>query len=304
MRTLLLAGLVLAAACERRPAADEAARDTTATAAPSRLHAVGGFSTPESILHDTLADVYLVSNINGDPAGKDGNGFISRLRPDGTLDSVPFIAGGREGVTLNAPKGMALRGDTLWVSDIDVLRRFDRTTGAPRGSVAFGARAGFLNDVALGPDGAIYVSETGVRFGANGMETTGLAGVFRVGPGDVIERIAHDSGLAAPNGITAHAGRLVMGSFTGPQIYAWTPGQAAIAPVGRATGGVDGLEVLDDGRMLASVWNDSSIVVVGDSAAPFIRGLPSPADFTVDRRRNRIVVPLFMEDRVEVWQLP
>ena len=303
MRTLLLAALVLATACERRPAADEAARDTAA-AAPVRLHAVGGFSTPESILHDTLADVYLVSNINGAPAGRDGNGFISRLTPDGRLDSVPFIAGGRDGVTLNAPKGMAIRGDTLWVSDIDVLRRFDRATGAPRGSVAFGPRAGFLNDVALGPDGAIYVSETGVRFAEGGMETTGLAGVFRVAPGDAIERIVRDTALAAPNGITAHAGRLVMGSFTGPQIYAWTPGQPAIAPVGRATGGVDGLEVLDDGRMLASVWSDSSLVLVGDSAVAFIRGLPSPADFTVDRRRNRIIVPLFMDDRVEVWQLP
>lgn len=303
MRTLLLAGLVLAAACEGRPAADEASPDIAA-AAPSRLHAVGGFSTPEGVLYDTLADVYLVSNINGDAGARDGNGFISRLRPDGALDSVPFIAGGRNGVTLNAPKGMALRGDTLWVSDIDVLRRFDRTTGAPLGDVAFGSRAGFLNDVAVGPDGAIYVSESGVRFAEGGMESTGLAGVFRVGPADAIERIVRDSGLAVPNGITAHAGRLVMGSFSGPEIYAWTPGQPAIAPVGRATGGVDGLEVLDDGRMLASVWSDSSIVIVGDSAVTLIRGLPSPADFTVDRRRNRVVVPLFTEDRVEVWQLP
>ena len=36
-----------------------------------------GFQTPESVLHDTTADVYLVSNINGAPAEKDDNGFIS-----------------------------------------------------------------------------------------------------------------------------------------------------------------------------------------------------------------------------------
>ena len=38
-----------------------------------------GFKTPESILWDKQANVYLVSNINGDAFGKDDNGFISRV---------------------------------------------------------------------------------------------------------------------------------------------------------------------------------------------------------------------------------
>ena len=35
-----------------------------------------GFMTPESVLHDAEQDIYLVANINGDPLGVDGNGFI------------------------------------------------------------------------------------------------------------------------------------------------------------------------------------------------------------------------------------
>jgi hypothetical protein len=50
-----------------------------------------GLSTPESVLHDAVADVYLVSNINGSPLGKDGNGFISRLAPDGSLLELKWI---------------------------------------------------------------------------------------------------------------------------------------------------------------------------------------------------------------------
>ena len=308
MQRTLLAGLLVVAACESRPApggaAAEAAADTTPSA-PTRLHAVAGFSTPESVVHDTAADVYFVSNINGSPAAKDGNGFISRMRPDGTVDSLRFIDGGRGGVTLNGPKGMALRGDTLWVADIDAMRAFDRRTGAPLRTVDFGSRAAFLNDVAIGPDGMVYVSETGVRFTASGeMQPTGTAGVFRLGSGRTIERIAQDTALAAPNGITSHAGRLLMGSFAGARIFAWTPGQEGLTPTGLSLGGVDGLEALDDGRIIASSWDDSSIVVIGDSATRLIPGLPAPADFTIDRGRRRLLVPLFNDDRVEIWQLP
>ena len=308
MNRILLAGLVILAACDSRPPEGDAAAGTaadTVAAAPARIHAIAGFSTPESVVHDTAADVYLVSSINGNPSAKDGNGFISRVRPDGTVDSLRFIAGGRGGVTLNAPKGMALKGDTLWVADIDVMRAFDRRTGEPFRAVEFGSRATFLNDVAIGPDGMVYVSESGVRFTASGeMETTGTAGVFRLGSGRSIELVTRDTALAAPNGITAHAGRMLMAGFAGPRVFAWTSGQEQLALTGMSIGGIDGLEVLDDGRVLASSWEDSSIVVVGDSATRLISGLPAPADFTIDHGRRRIVVPLFNDGRVEVWQLP
>src|SRR5262245_50674756 len=43
---------------------------------------VTGFSTPESVIHDADADVYLVSNINGGAVEADDNGFISRVSPE------------------------------------------------------------------------------------------------------------------------------------------------------------------------------------------------------------------------------
>src|SRR5207245_200099 len=95
----------------------------------------GGFQTPESILYEPRSDVYLVSNINGDPTASDGNGFISRVAPDGRILELKWIDGTRPGVRLNAPKGMAVAGDTLYVSDITAIRMFDLRTGAPKGAV-------------------------------------------------------------------------------------------------------------------------------------------------------------------------
>jgi hypothetical protein len=74
-----------------------------------------------------------------------------------------FIEGGKNGVALDAPKGMAVVGDTLWVADIDVLRGFDRHTGRPVATIDFRPLTPtMLNDVAAGPEGTLRVTDTGI----------------------------------------------------------------------------------------------------------------------------------------------
>jgi sugar lactone lactonase YvrE len=137
-----------------------------------------------------------VANINGDPFGKDNNGFIARVTADGKVDSLKFIAGGRGGVTLNAPKGMAFTGDTLWVADIDAVRGFNRRTGAAAGSVKVpGAK--FLNDITAGPDGTLYITDSGLgpKFSHPGPDR-----IYQIKGGKAT--VAFESkDLAAPNGI-------------------------------------------------------------------------------------------------------
>lgn len=122
----------------------------------------GGFQTPESVLYDPRADVYLVSNINGNPTGTDGNGFISRVSPAGRILALRWIDGTKQGVRLNAPKGMALFGTTLYVADITAVRMFDRSTGRFKGSIDVMGST-FLNDLAAGSDGSIYASDSGLK---------------------------------------------------------------------------------------------------------------------------------------------
>jgi hypothetical protein len=68
-------------------------------------------------------EVALLLSLPGAPAN------ISRVSPDGRLTTRRFVEGGREGATLNAPKGLAIVGRELFVADIDVVRSFDRITG-------------------------------------------------------------------------------------------------------------------------------------------------------------------------------
>src|SRR5438876_9853235 len=136
-----------------------------AAAGAARVLTVPGFKTPESVKYDPDLDLYFVTNINGNPSAKDNNGFISRIRPDGPVDSLACVSGGRRGVTLTGPKGTAVVGDTLWVADIDAVRGFNKRTGAPVATVdlaKLGAK--FLNDLAVGPDGALYVTDTWILF--------------------------------------------------------------------------------------------------------------------------------------------
>ena len=282
------------------------ARKAPESQGPSRVVATAGFRTPESVRYDADLDIYFVSNISGVPSAKDGDGFISRLGPDGALLDTAFIRGGVNGVVLNAPKGMVVVGDTLWVTDIDALRGFDRRSGAPVASIEF-AGAQFLNDVAAGPDGALYITDTGIRIEATGMSHPGPDRVFRLGADRTITTAAQGDTLGGPNGITwdGSAGRFVVVPFAVGSVFGWAPGDSLPTVLTTGPGGYDGVERLADGRFLISSWTDSSVYVL-DSTATLVRyiaGVPSPADIGLDTRRNRVAIPIFTENRVEIWEI-
>ncbi len=94
-----------------------------------------GLAGPESVVHDPVDDVYYVSNINGGIADKDGNGFISRIAPDGRVLALKWADSAVAGTTLHAPKGLTIAGRTLYAADIDTVRLFDLATGKPLGDV-------------------------------------------------------------------------------------------------------------------------------------------------------------------------
>lgn len=299
-RPLILALLLAGCGGRERPPSQDVADTAGGPAAPVRVAVISGFDRPESVLHDAQQDVYFVSNITGDPPAKDGSGYISRMRPDGTVDSLHFVQGGRGGVTLHAPKGMALTGDTLWVTDIDAIRGFDRRSGAPLATVEV-PTSRFLNDLAIGPDGMLYATESGFRAAPDG---NGREAVYRIGPGHRPDLVLTD--VPVPNGIalTKDGSGLLLASFGDAAIREWRPVDGSLTKVGEGPGQHDGLAVLDDGRILTSSWVDSSVVVLGTGdAAALVEGVPSPADFEVDRGRGRLVIPLLRENRVEIWQI-
>jgi sugar lactone lactonase YvrE len=112
--------------------------------------------TPESVLYEPTENVLFVSNIDGKPEEKDGQGFISKVSPiNETVIELNWVTG------LNAPKGMAVSSDSskLYVSDITDLVEINTVNGQITNRYNAPGSA-FLNDVVSDEQGNIYVSDT------------------------------------------------------------------------------------------------------------------------------------------------
>ena len=262
-----------------------------------------GFMTPESVLHDAAADVYLVSNINGAPAEKDDNGFISQLSPEGQVTNLKWITGDSANVTLHAPKGMGIRGDTLFVADIDCVKMFVRTTGAPAGEVCMrGAK--FLNDVAVDGNGTLYVTDTGVNadFSAGGTDA-----VWRFSADGQTNKLSEGPQLGGPNGIAFSDQGAYVVTFGSGEIYqVGTDGMRRNVLPGVAERQLDGIVFLNDGGYAFSSWGDKTVhrVTVAGTPSTLLENVESPADIGYDAQRNRVLVPLFTPNQVIIKEVP
>lgn len=287
---------------------DAAARQTGARS--TRVGAIIDFHEPESVKYDGDQDVYFVSNMNGFGSVKDNNGYISRVRASNVNDIQTLVQGGTHGVTLHAPKGMAIHGDTLWVCDIDAVRGFDRHGGAPLATIDFAPYgAVLLNDIAVGPDGSLHVTDTGIQMTDKGVIFSGGDKLFVVGPNHTVRVAASGAQVDKPNGITWDAAtqRWLYVSFDpfDSRLFAFREGDTTRAVLDSGHGKWDGVEALPDGRILFSSWTDSSVHLLANGHDErLVRNVPAPADIGVDTKRGLVLVPLGVLSRVELWTIP
>jgi hypothetical protein len=290
---------------------------TTISAQSDRL-VVSGFEHPESVVHDTLLDVYLVSNVgslppSGFPGALDHNGYISRVSPEGVILDLKWIQDGVNGVTLNSPKGIWLYRRALYIADVDTLRIFDRFTGAPLRNVPmpnpFAPASLFLNDVVVDNDGSAYLTDN-----LN-------SAIFVVDPEGQPSILAAGPQVGNPNGILADESGVSWVTFLGHEVRRLKRSGKFVTEVSLPTVDVSGLQLapgrplppgallLDgygrfDGSLLVSSWLTGKVYLVGrsgkhiDTVADVKDAVNSPppdgpADLNVDQRRNRLLLPLF-----------
>ena len=293
----------------RRAPATEGVSVGIAEAGARFVTTVVGLRNPESVRYDSTQDVFFISNMSGFGSLKDGDGYIVRLSAGDLKRPSIFIRGGSGGVILDAPKGMAISGDTLWVADIDKLRGFDRTSGASLATIDFAPQgAVLLNDVAVRP-GEIRVTDTGIRMDDKGNYVVGPSRIFAVGTGGTISIVGTEAAIREPNGIAwdARNRRWVVVSFDqfSWNVKAMTAGDSAGTLLSRdKPGKLDGVEVLPSGGILYSAWADSSIHLLENGRdRQVIREVIAPADIGFDTRRGRVAIPMPTMGWVQLWSI-
>ncbi|HJP58650.1 MAG TPA: hypothetical protein VJ865_01570 [Gemmatimonadaceae bacterium] len=310
MRRVLWCVCVASACTAKSDAARSGDSATPAPAQADRPIAIvhDGLASAEAVSFDAARDVYFVSNINGEPGIKDGNGFITRITADGVVDSLHFIQGGRNGVTLNAPMGSRVQGDTLWVLDVDVLRGFNARTGAPIKAVDLGpAGAGFLNDLTVGPDGDFYITDTGVRPVGGKLDHVAPDRIYHVDRSRKVSIALQTPALGMPDGIgwDPSGKRVVLAPFGGKTVQEWRPGDKQPRDVAPGPSKFDGVEVLPGGSIVITIWNDSSVSTLeGNKLVKQLRVSMPPADASVDTKRGRVGIVSVAVDRFELWPWP
>lgn len=271
---------------------DRARKDTVAKN-PFKDLALKG---PEAVRYDPERDRYVISNINGKMTKADNNGFISLVIQDGPAE-LKWIVGGKNGVTLHAPKGMQIFGGKLYVADIDHMRVFDAKTGAPLGATRIeGAK--FLNDLAVASDGTVFITDTGTK------DVPGA--VYEIDPGGTVRAIAKGRDLNRPNGIDLDSkGNLKIATFAADEVLTMSRDGTILDRRKLDAGKLDGLVVQKDGSVLVSSWKGNHVVRLnpGGKAETILTGVKSPAAFDVDRAHERLLVPAVNQNRIVVAPL-
>ncbi len=252
-----------------------------------------GFQTPESMLYDADSDIYFVSNINGSPIARDDNGFISKVNPDGEVETLKWLDGETEEYALHAPKGMAISGNRFYVTDITGVKIFQKNNGSFIEEINI-AGSTFLNDLTPSSDGGVYVSDY-----APSSESDA---VYHISPEGVVTAMIQDPNLGSPNGLCVSETHGLLVVNAGGVLSSIDPDGLISLIATLPSGGLDGIVETNDGRLLISSWEASLVYSLNPPANPqqLVGGIESPADIGYDSKRDLVLIPVFLEDRIVV----
>lgn len=247
-----------------------------------------GLSTPESAVFDAANERIIVSNIVGEATEADGNGTLSTIDLEGKMIEAAWAQG------MDAPKGMAISGGSLYVADLTNVRVVDLASGEVSTIAVEGAT--FLNDVSAADNGTVYVTDTFANriYAISG----GTAALFM-----------EDGALDSPNGILVDGDALIIASFgtlaEKPEdmvpggLLSVDIGSKAVTPVAgtEKLGFLDGVVKVGDQYVVTDFFG-GKVMTISDQGSPgeiAALGMGS-ADLGTDG--EAVYVPLMMENQL------
>lgn len=241
-----------------------------------------GLKTPESVLFDAQSNLIYVTNIDGNPTEKDGNGFISVLTADGKMKTLKWVTG------LNAPKGQAIYNGNLFVSDIDELVIISIKDAKINHRIKV-ENAKFLNDVTVSEDGTIFISDS-------------QDNKIHAYANEKLSIWKEDKLLSNSNGLWAEKGKLYIGNG---QLLEADIKTKEIKVLVDKCGGIDGLEKTEKGNFVYSNWQGRIFVTNGTESTKLLDTVDkkNTADIDYVPGKNLVLVPTFSANSVEAYQL-
>lgn len=240
--------------------------------------------TPESVLYVLDDEPYLfVALIDGQGDAVDGKGGIAKLSTEGAVIAKDWLTG------LNAPKGMAIYKNRLYVADITELVVIDIKKQALIKKIPI-AGSVFLNDVTVNSSGVVFVSDT---------RTNKVHRIENDEPSLYLEN------MTSANGLKVFGSNLIVGAGT-ELLLIGTDKKPLTLAKGFAQG-IDGIEMAKRGEFIVSCWaglvyyvySDGKIELLIDSQAQKI----NTADIGFDPNTQRVFVPNFFKNSVTAYQL-
>jgi hypothetical protein len=282
MRVMIASALLVLAACSSAPKFEP-------------WEVTEGMDSPESAC--VVGDKIFVSQVGGaSPVEKDGNGRIVLLSIDGKVINKNWITG------LNAPKGIRTFGNSLWTADIDEMVEVDIAAGKVARKIKIeGAK--FLNDVATGPDGTVYVSDMA------------LSRIYAIKDGKV-SVFADGEELEYPNGVLVEGDHLVVGGWGKPEADFTTKVPGRLFKIDlktkkktlitkEPTGNLDGVEVDGKGGYIVTDWKAGKVMhITGDGKVQLLKQFKQgTADHAYLPATRTLILPHMLENRVAAYDL-
>ena len=272
---------------------------TTAILGFASTLTIEGFSSPESTIVNKN-DLY-ISNVGKElkPTLKDGDGFISKLDINGNIKELHFIDG------LNAPKGMGIVGNTLFVADIDTLRGFDLSTKKEVFNVVFEG-VNFLNDITVKDSNTLFIG------------ASDTSAIYEVNISNKSYKKLMDftvaNGLFYEDGIlyTAQLGSTTQNMFDGKgKLYKIDlKDNNKLTQLGNFEGVLDGVNKVGN-KVYVSDWGNAKktgIIRVYDLETKKESVLETElfmgaADFWIDEKSKKIFMPQMIGGKVTIFDL-
>lgn len=240
---------------------------------------------PESVYFDGKSNILYVSNIDGKSNEKDGKGFISKVSTDGKIVSTEWATG------LNAPKGMGIFKDKLFVADVSRVAVIDLTSGKNIKHIEIEG-ALFLNDVTIDGKGAVYTSdsETGV--------------IFKI-INDKAERYFDSEDFKRVNGLLSIKEGLYIAD-AGNGINYKLNGDKQLKKFAQTSPGADGIVLVGKDEYIVSSWGGEIYYVDANGKSTKMLDTKeqklNSADIDYDPKTQTVFVPTFFGNTVMAYK--